>query len=40
MSDQNNLYRGYHCPAELIAHAVRLNLWFALSYRDSPPGVR
>ncbi len=34
MSDQNNLYRGYHFPAQVIAHAVQLYRRFALSYRD------
>jgi len=27
-------YRGHRCPAEVIAHAVRLSLRFALSFRD------
>ena len=29
-----SLYRGYRFPCEVIAHAVRLDLRFALSYRD------
>jgi putative transposase len=34
VSEYSSLYRGYHFPAEVIAHAVRLYLRFALSYRD------
>ncbi len=34
MSDHTNLYRGHRFPAEVIAHAVRLSLRFALSFRD------
>ena len=34
MPDRASLYRGYRFPAEVIAHAVRLYLRFALSYRD------
>lgn len=34
MSDRASLYRGHRFPAEVIAHAVRLYLRFALSYRD------
>jgi putative transposase len=29
-----DLYRGHRFPREVIAHAVRLYLRFALSYRD------
>ena len=29
-----NPYRGHRFPREVIAHAVRLYLRFALSYRD------
>ena len=34
MAERPNLYRGHRFPAEVIAHAVRLYLRFALSYRD------
>ena len=34
MPDPASLYRGYRFPAAVIAHAVRLYLRFALSYRD------
>ena len=34
MSDCATLYRGHRFPAEVIAHAVRLYLRFALSFRD------
>ncbi len=34
MFDRANLYRGHRFPAEVIAHAVRLYLRFALSFRD------
>ena len=34
MPDPASLYRGHRFPAEVIAHAVRLYLRFALSYRD------
>ena len=34
MPDPSSRYRGYRYPAEVIAHAVRLYLRFALSYRD------
>ena len=34
MSDCPNPYRGHRFPREVIAHAVRLYLRFALSYRD------
>ncbi len=34
MPDPASLYRGHRFPAEVIAHAVRLYLRFALSFRD------
>ena len=34
MPDCASLYRGYRFPAKVIAHAARLYLRFALSYRD------
>ena len=34
MPDPVSLYRGHRFPREVIAHAVRLSLRFALSYRD------
>ncbi len=34
MSERPNLYRGHRFPREVIAHAVRLYLRFALSFRD------
>ena len=34
MPEHASLYRGHRFPAEVIAHAVRLYLRFALSYRD------
>ena len=34
MPEPANLYRGHRFPAEVIAHAVRLYLRFALSFRD------
>jgi putative transposase len=34
VSDQPDLYRGFHFPAEVISHAVWLYVRFALSYRD------
>ena len=34
MSDQPDLYRGFHFPAEVISHAVWLYARFALSCRD------
>ncbi len=34
MPDRASLYRGYRVPAEVIVHAVRLYLRFALSDRD------
>ncbi len=34
MPDRARLFRGYRFPAEVIAHAVRLYLRFALSLRD------
>ncbi len=34
MPERPNLYRGYRFPREVITHAVRLYLRFALSYRD------
>ena len=34
MPEHATLYRGYRFPREVIAHAVRLYLRFALSYRD------
>ena len=34
MPEQPNPYRGHRFPREVIAHAVRLYLRFALSYRD------
>ena len=34
MPDRTSLYRGHRFPAEVIAHAVRLYLRFALSFRD------
>ena len=35
MPKHANLYRGHRFPREVIAHAVRLYLRFALSYRDA-----
>ena len=32
--DRPNPYHGHRFPREVIAHAVRLYLWFAPSYRD------
>lgn len=34
MPDPASLYRGHRFPAEVIAHAVRLHVRFALSFRD------
>ena len=34
MPERPNPYRGHRFPREVIAHAVRLNLRFALSFRD------
>ncbi len=34
MLERASLYRGHRFPAEVIAHAVRLYLRFALSFRD------
>jgi putative transposase len=34
VSDQPELYRGFHFPAEVIRHAVWLYVRFTLSYRD------
>ncbi len=34
MPESASLYRGFRFPREVIAHAVRLYLRFALSYRD------
>ena len=34
IADRPNLYHGYRFPREVIAHAVRLYLRFALSFRD------
>lgn len=34
MPDSADLYRGYRLPREVIAHAVRPYLRFALSFRD------
>lgn len=34
MPERANLYRGHRLPAEVIAHAVRRYLRFALSFRD------
>ena len=34
MPEHPKLYRGHRFPAEVIAHAVRLYLRFALSFRD------
>ncbi len=34
MAERPNPYRGHRFPREVIAHAVRLYLRFALSYRD------
>ena len=34
MPDAASLYRGHRFPREVIAHAVRLYLRFALSFRD------
>jgi putative transposase len=34
VATSSDLYRGYRFPREVIAHAVRLYLRFALSYRD------
>ena len=34
MPERPNAYRGHRCPREVIAHAVRLYLRSALSFRD------
>lgn len=34
MPERPNLYRGYRFPREVIVHAVRLYLRFALRFRD------
>ena len=34
MSETASLYRGHRFPAEVIAHAIRLYVRFALSFRD------
>ena len=34
MPEHAGLYHGYRFPREVIAHAVRLYLRFALSFRD------
>ena len=34
MHEHPNPYRGHRFPRQVIAHAVRLYLRFALSYRD------
>jgi putative transposase len=34
VAERPNLYHGHRFPREVIAHAVRLYLRFALSYRD------
>ena len=34
MPERPGPYRGHGVPREVITHAVRLSLWFALSYRD------
>ena len=34
MPERPNPYRGHRFPREVIAHAVRLYLRFALSFRD------
>ena len=34
MAERPNPYRGHRFPAEVIAHAIRLYLRFALSFQD------